>query len=274
MQISPDLGLTNTARCKMSFFHCRLAVPLLPRPSVQHRPVVSGGVSSGRGNLFFHPGRQLQLQQQQAGRPGSSEETACGAGTSTSTDTPAPTPAAEGGEGGKEGAAPAGLSWDAGASGLTFVGLAVMAGGGPEGAPAGGTHAAAGAGAGVGQEVGAAAGPGNSGGAVEGDAGAGGSAGYSGQVAAVRACALAMRGVCGLEGQPVFQRVAVAREGVRPRRQRLQEALGLQEEDLDDDDDEEEEEDGGEAVIVAGGADGWGSRSVACSLCMGALGAC
>lgn len=227
-------------------------------------------MASGRGNLFFHPGRQLQQQQQQARGPGSTEETACGAGTST--DTAAPAPAArsvQGGEGVKDGAVPAGVEWDAGASGLTFVGLAVMAG--TEEGPAGRACAAAGASAGVGQEVGA-AGPGGNGSAVEGGAGASGGAGEGRQVAAVRACAFSMRGVCGLEGQPVFQRVAVAREGARPRRQRLQEALGLQDEDLDDE--EEEDEDGGEAVIVAGGGDGCGSCSMACLLNTGALGMC
>ncbi|KAG2439657.1 hypothetical protein HXX76_005007 [Chlamydomonas incerta] len=197
------------------------------------RPVIAGGVSSGRGDLFFHPGLPPRPPKERAAGGGGSaggageEEAAAAppaAGGSEAEATAASkrsrsrsrgravaaaVAAAEGAAGGCTSeitaAAPVSVgfcSWDpATAKGLCYVGLAVCAGGDDEGSETAAVAAAAPALAG--QEAAPAAPHG------KGEA-----------LAAVRACAYSMRGCAGLPGQPVFERVGVSREELVTRRPR------------------------------------------------------
>ncbi|GIM15723.1 hypothetical protein Vretimale_18463 [Volvox reticuliferus] len=207
------------------------------------RPVISGGVSSGRGDLFFHPGR---------------------AGTAAVVDTAAPADARgerEGGEAGPSsglcrGAATAVLGdWDPAVKGLHYVGLAVMAS--EAAAPVSFTNrpptsdaATASSCGGSGNPPGRAEGLGSRDALTPGSSAAGQMAPVEAQAvtseppqAAVRACALAMRGCAGLDGQPVSAGVAISREA--PSWRDLEESS--------DDEERDNDEDGVAMVTVSGG---------------------
>ncbi|EFJ43558.1 hypothetical protein VOLCADRAFT_106819 [Volvox carteri f. nagariensis] len=142
------------------------------------RPVIAGGVSSGSGDLIFHPGRK--------GR---------GHGAAVEEAAEAPGPSSSSSSSSKQVGATAAVDlddWDpAAVKGLQYVGLAVMTE-----APAAATTAAGSAAAirsAMQLPAGAVPEP---------------------PLATVRACALAMRGFAGLPGQRVFQRVSIAREAL------------------------------------------------------------
>ncbi|KAG2432357.1 hypothetical protein HYH02_012931 [Chlamydomonas schloesseri] len=211
------------------------------------RPVIAGGVSSGRGDLFFHPGLPPRPPKERtASGGGGGGGSGGGGGGSAGGGGEEAAPAAAGSTGAEAtgaakrsrsrsrgraaataataaatseitAAAPVSVGfchWDpATAKGLCYVGLAVCAGGGDA---AGGSEqpaAAAWAPAAAAAASGAGAGAGRGTAHAEGEA-------ACGAVAAVRACAYAMRGCAGLPNQPVFERVGVSREELVVRRQR------------------------------------------------------
>ncbi|GLI61526.1 hypothetical protein VaNZ11_003907 [Volvox africanus] len=198
-------------------------------------PVIAGGVSSGRGDLFFHPGR-----------------------SGAAVDSAAPTCARGEGKGAEarpsrgQSRGPAAAvrgDWDPAAKGLHFVGLAIMAS--KATAPVSSTYSAVGS-SGSGTLLGGAAGLGSRDARTPGSLAAGLKA-VTSEPPQVRACALAMRGCAGLEGQPVFAGVAITREAPSWR------VLAGSSEDEENDN----EEDGAAVLVTVSGGLSCSSRSLA-----------
>ncbi|KAG2502247.1 hypothetical protein HYH03_000733 [Edaphochlamys debaryana] len=185
------------------------------------RPVIAGGVASTT-SLFFHPGRQAPPLPPGAADP------------PTGSANPA-----------------SALAWELPARGLHYVGLAVMPGGAQAPARAAPRGEASGAGPSAAPAPASASAP--------------AAAAPSGPdapppAAAVRACALALRGCGGLPDQPVFERVAVAQELLgRPRRGGGGAGAGSSDEEEEEADEDDEDGPGAVLVTVSGGVCAKGS---------------
>ncbi|GIL67076.1 hypothetical protein Vafri_20509 [Volvox africanus] len=188
------------------------------------RPVIAGGVSSGRGDLFFHPGRSRAAAVVDSAAP------ACAQGEGEGAEVGLSSGQSRGPAAGVRG------GWDPASTGLHYVGLAVMAS--EATGPVSFTNSPSTADVAVGSSARGAAGLGSRDELTPGSLAAKTKA-VTSELLQIRACALAMRGCAGLEGQPVFEGVAITRETPSSR------VLAGSSADEEDDNDED-----GVAVLV------------------------